>query len=100
MKTISLRTSYHSLYQLIAAWFIDVGYKEEKPFKEVIEDYKTVYSEDQNHLTLLKAEFDTLFKNRDISYDEIMEESNIYFENEKEAYDWLYELYGYLFEEK
>ncbi|WP_269915390.1 hypothetical protein [Acinetobacter sp. HY1485] len=100
MTTISLSNSYHSLYQLIAAWFIDVGYEEEKPFNEVIEEYKRVYNRRPEHLTLLKAEFDTLFKNRDISYDEIMEESNIYFENEKEAYDWLYELYGYLFEGK
>lgn len=94
MKYTCLK-DYYSLYQLLGAWFPDMDY-EDKSFKEIIEEYKDASPEAR--LTLLKLEFDTFFLNDNIDYDEVMETSNLYFENKKEAYDWLHELYGYLFE--
>lgn len=97
MKQKCLDEDYKALYQLLAAWFPERDY-EDKSFKEIINDYKDVSPE--SRLISLRKEFDLFFLNKDITLDEIVDAANIDLESDEEMYEWLHELYGYLFNDE
>lgn len=83
------------MYHFLSGWFPDF---EDDLDKEIVESYKKTMLKEQ--LVSLKSEFEELFKTKDTNHEYISDLSNIYSENDDEMYEWLHELYDYLFEDK
>lgn len=89
--------NYRLLYRFLGTLFCEMDLDDKSEF-EIISEYKTIIPVTQ--LNSLKEEFNNLFKNRDTNHEYISDLSNIYLETDEEMYEWLHELYGYLFEDE
>lgn len=90
-------SKYPLMYNLLGANFCEIDL-DGKSFEEVIHEYKSLCSE--NELERLRIEFEELFQTKDTNHEYISDLSNIYSENDEEMYEWLHELYGYLFNDE
>lgn len=95
--SLSFYKQYPLLDNLLGANFCDLDF-EDKSYQDVILEYKSLCSDVE--LETLKDEFDKLFQIKNANHIHVRELSNVYLETDEEMYEWLHELYGYLFEDK
>lgn len=92
----NFESNFPLMYQLLGAWFSDLGY-EDITYQEVVKNYKKVAKSEE--IDSLKLEFKEILIKKIIDYKYISQLSNIYFENNEDALKWLSEIYNYLIED-
>ncbi|CDG19387.1 hypothetical protein [Xenorhabdus doucetiae] len=87
------REKYNNLYNFFGAWFPDADF-EELTDEEIVISFKKVTSNAVINETL--DEISLLVKDGSFPLDEIIDSTNIYFEDKADCINWLVDIQNYL----